>query len=361
MSTSSVETGVKPIRFGMIGCGQLGVVHAERLTAIPGVSVAAVTDPFEGAMDNTAAASKNPEGSPAIARFTDYKEMLKEASLDAVCISSPNPWHVEQILASLEAGLDVLCEKPLSMEPALVQQVIDATKASGRKVMIGYQSRYRRDNRVLRRCIQSGKWGRVTSISVFTCEDWITPNVGTWRHDPARCPGGFFADANGHQIDLLFWLTGLQPDWVKATMQNRGTPNPMVIWGESRLSTPGLPNPEFAPDGIPFTFMFAGHARHWSEEIRIQTEGADFILHDTKLFWAEGAGSEVPFPDELVHPEDAVNDTPDTAFIKVLREGAQIASEPHTVWPVLQFTLAGLASAASGQPEVCVPASGRTE
>ncbi len=347
MSTTSGVTAAaeKPIRFGLIGCGQLGIVHAERLTAIPGVMVTAVSDPDAGAMERTIAASANPADSPAIVSFNDYRVLLSSEDIDAICISSPNPWHVEQIVAGLERGVDILCEKPLSMEPAQVQRVIDATAASGKKVMIGYQSRYRRDNRILRRCIQSGKWGKVTSISVFTCEDWITPNVNTWRHDPERCPGGFFADANGHQIDLLFWLTGLKPDWVRATMQNRGTPNPMVIWGESRLSTPGKPNPDFAPDGIPFTFMFAGHARHWSEEIRIQTEGADFILHDTKLFWTDGNHAEEPFPEELVHPDDAINDTPDTAFVKALRGGVEIASPPDTVWPVLRFTLAGLASA----------------
>jgi len=328
-------------------------VHAERLTAIPGVTVTAVSDPSEAAMERTIAASANPAGSPAIGTHLEYRDLLARDDIDAVCISSPNPWHVEQILASLERSVDVLCEKPLSMEPGEVQKVIDATAATGKKVMIGYQSRYRRDNRILRRAIQSGKWGRVTSISVFTSEDWITPNVNTWRHDPARCPGGFFADANGHQIDLLFWLTGLKPDWVKATMQNRGTPNPMVIWGESRLSTPGLPNPEFAPDGVPFTFMFAGHARHWSEEIRIQTEGADFILHDTKLSWSDGNHGEELFPESEIHPDDSINDTPDTAFVKALRGGNEIASPPHTVWPVLQFTLAGLASAKSGQPADC--------
>ena len=225
MSMLDSESGASgPIRFAMIGCGALGVVHAERLTAIPGVSVAGVSDPDAGAMERAASASANPPGSAPIVKCSNYKDLLRCDNLDAMCISSPNPWHVEQILASLERGLDVLCEKPLSMEPAEVRRVVDATSASGKKVMIAYQSRYRRDSRILRRAIQSGKWGKVTSVCIFTCEDWITPNVGTWRHDPARCPGGMFVDANGHQLDLLFWLTGLKPDWVRATTETRGTP-----------------------------------------------------------------------------------------------------------------------------------------
>ncbi len=351
MSTIAPGSGTAgPIRFGMIGCGALGVVHAERLTAIPGVTVTVVSDPDQQAMERTAAASANPPGSAAIAKVTDYKDLLKSDSLDAVCISSPNPWHVEQILASLESGLDVLCEKPLSMEPAEVRKVVDAAAASGKQVMIAYQSRYRRDSRILRRAIQSGKWGKVTSVSVFTCEDWITPNVGTWRHDPERCPGGMFVDANGHQLDLLFWLTGLKPDWVRATTETRGTPVPMVTWGEARLSPPN----GTAQAPIPLVFMFAGHARHWGEEIRIQTEGADFIVHDTELTWSDGNHAPTPFPESEVHPDDARSDTPDTAFVTALRGGVKNASAPETVWPVLRFTLAGMASTVSGKPEECV-------
>ena len=268
MSTSACDSGLSsPIRFGMIGCGALGVVHAQRLTELRGVTVAGVSDPDAGAMERTAAASANPVG--AIGKHLDYNNLLKQDDLDAVCISSPNAWHVEQILASLERGLDVLCEKPLSMAPAEVRKVIDATAASGKRVMIAYQSRYRRDSQILRRAIRSGKWGNVTSVSMFTCEDWITPNIGTWRHDPERCPGGMFVDANGHQLDLLFWLTGLKPDWVRATTETRGTPVPMVTWGGSRLS----PSDGSAQAPVPLVFMFAGQARHWGEEIRIQTGG----------------------------------------------------------------------------------------
>jgi predicted dehydrogenase len=300
-------------------------------------------------MERTAAASTNPPGNQTIGEYANYRDLLKQDDLNAVCISSPNAWHVEQILASLENGLHVLCEKPLSMVPAEVSRIVDAAAASGKEVMIAYQSRYRRDSRILRRAILSGKWGKVTSVSIFTCEDWITPNVGTWRHDPARCPGGMFVDANGHQLDLLFWLTGLKPDWVRATTENRGTPVPMVTWGEARLSAADCT--AYAP--VPFVFMFAGHARHWGEEIRIQTEGADFLIHDTKLTWSDGNHAPTPFPESEVHPDDADDDTPDTAFVSALRGGPANASRPETVWPVLRFTLAGLASAATGEPARC--------
>ena len=242
-----METGdlmadtMKTIRVGIIGCGALGVVHAKRLSAFPGVQVRAVSDPDDAAMRRVADVVP---GATPVEFFSDYRDLLANANLNAVSINSPNRWHVEQLLASLDRKLHVLCEKPLSMVPSEVEQVVQATKAAGTTVAIAYQSRYRRDSRILRRALQSGDYGTVTSIDVFSCEDWVTPNRGTWRHDPERCPGGFFADANGHQLDLLFWLTGLRPFELQATIENRGTPVPMVTWGEARLG----PNEGGAPD-----------------------------------------------------------------------------------------------------------------
>lgn len=388
------------LRFGIIGCGALGLVHAQRLSAIPGVRVTAVSDPDGGAMGRVADALA---GKGKVEAFADYKDLLRTAELDAVCINSPNRWHVEQLLASLDRGLHVLCEKPLSMIPAEVEQVVRATERAGTTVAIAYQSRYRRDSRILKRALKSGKWGRVTSVDIFACEDWITPNRGTWRHDPDRCPGGFFADANGHQLDLLFWLTGLQPESLRATIENRGTPVPMVTWGEARLreqgpggsggistravdaaaagsgthrtlAAPGhvgsisaAPRqagggpaggrePEAAP-GVPFTFTFVGDAKHWREEISIQTEKADFLMRDTHLLWTDGKQALGRFPDpEDEAPADAEADTPDAAFVAALRGGPPIVSEPVTVWPVLTFTLAALESARRGMAVDCAKA-----
>jgi predicted dehydrogenase len=346
-----------PLRFGIIGCGALGLVHAQRLSAMPGVEVVAVSDPDPQAMQRVAASVST---SSAVASFADYNELLKTAKIDAICINSPNRWHVEQLLASLNRGLHVLCEKPLSMVPTEVEQVVSATERAGTTVAIAYQSRYRRDSITLRRALQSGQWGRVTSIDVFTCEDWMTPNRGTWRHDPDRCPGGFFADANGHQLDLLFWLTGLEASTIRATTETRGTRVPMVTWGEARLrpqrsqGVAAASDPGAEGDGIPFTFTFVGDAKHWREEISIQTEKADFVMHDTRLIWTDGTREPGPYADPDKESDAASRAyTPDAAFVAALRGGPPVSSPPHTVWPVLNFTLAALESAGRGEPVKC--------
>ena len=329
------------LRFGMIGCGALGLVHAQRLSAIPGVEVVALSDPSLDAMQHVT--TELASGLP-LPQFTDYREMLTTMEMDAVCISSPNRLHVEQLLTAVERGLHVLCEKPLSLYPAEVTQVIDATRRSGRVVAIAYQSRYRRDSRLLRQELQSGRWGRISSVSIFSTEDWITPNVGTWRHDPARCPGGFFADANGHQLDLLFWVTNMAATDIHATIEQRGTPIPIATWGDARLLPQGAAEPGNLRNAPLLHFNFVGDARHWHEEITIHTERADFVMRDTRLLWTDGSAPLAPFPD-TDRAEDEMPSLPDTAFVWALQNNQPVLSPPETVWPVLNFTREALAVA----------------
>ncbi len=347
------------IRFGIVGCGWFGRVHVERLTDIPNCQVVALSDLDEGAMQRLTEkvpAHLLPE-SGKIATFTDYRNLLTSGLLDAVVIASPNKWHVEQIVAALEQNLHVLSEKPLSMSPVEVQRVCDAKAKSDRLVAVAYQSRYRRDARALKSALSSGKWGKVNSISVYSGEDWKTNNIGTWRHDPEKCPGGFFGDANSHQLDLIFWLTGLEAAWVRATMENRGTPVPLVTWGEARLRevgaarlyTASTPAPEPPSGEIPFTFTFVGDSHYWHEEIYINTDKANFLIRDGVLLYAQNNEQLQPFPDSERDPESlTLPDSPDLAFVTQLRGGAAVVSSPETVWPVLRFTLAALESASNG-------------
>jgi predicted dehydrogenase len=333
------------LRFGFIGCGALGLVHAQRLSAIPGVEVAALSDPSADAMEHV-----RQELAAPIPAFTDYRAMLDSVELDAVCISSPNRLHVEQLLASLQRGLHVLCEKPLSLFPPEVTQVVEATRRANRLVAIAYQSRYRRDSRVLRHALQSGTWGRVTSVNIFSTEDWITPNVGTWRHDPARCPGGFFADANGHQLDLVFWVTNLAATRVHATIEQRGTPIPIATWGDARLYPQGRTDPGGLGNAPLLNFNFVGDARHWHEEITIHTERADFVMRDTRLLWTDGSAPLGPFPDTTM-TAGGMPDLPDTAFVWALQNHEPSLSPPESVWPVLNFTRETLVVAGCALPD----------
>jgi predicted dehydrogenase len=323
------------MRVGIIGCGALGVIHARRFDQLPGVTVTAVSDPSATAMDRAAAELRD----PTILRTPDYRELL-DSGLDAVCIASPDSFHVPQVMDALAANLDVLCEKPLTPDPEDLEAVIASMEEVGKVVALTYPRRYDAGIRRMREEIQSGKWGRVTSVTAYNAEDWITPNRGTWRHDPAVCPGGMFYDASGHQLDSLMWVTGLRGEKVWAETDNRGTPNPMFSRGLATLT-----------GGVPLTFVFVGDAHKWREQINIHCESADFVIENSRAFMTRENRLE-----PLAESDDS--ETADEAFVKLVRgEGPNWAS-PSEVWPVLTFTAAALESARTGREitvsQVCV-------
>jgi predicted dehydrogenase len=349
----SIVTEDRPLRAGILGCGWFGGVHAERLSALPGVHVAAVCDLNRDTMRRVVGRIAGPGCPPdGVAEYTDYREMIRCGDLDILVVCSPDAMHVEQVLEGLAGGLHVLSEKPLTIVPAEVATVVDEARAARRLVGVTYPFRYHRPARILRAELQSGRWGRTTSITMYQQEDWITPNRGTWRHDPKMCPGGCFADANGHEIDAALWMTGMEAAWVRATSENRGTPLPMTTWGDARVVYPG----QEAEAGAPLSFSFDGNAHMWKHGILIITEEADFMISRDELLYSDGRSALAPFPESEVDPDVlAYPDNPDLAFLNALRGGPPILTPPESVLPVLRFTLAGLASAANGGVRCPVP------
>ncbi len=309
------------IRIGIIGCGMLGAIHAVRFSEMEGVLVTALSDPCTEAMNRVA--RKLPLVPDTMT--TDYRELL-DSGLDAVCIASPNAYHIPQLMDALAANLHVLCEKPLTDREEDVAAVIASSQEVHRHVAMTYPRRYDGGTRALRQEIMSGRWGRVKTVTMYNAEDWVTPNQGTWRHDPAICPGGFFYDASGHQIDTVLWVTGKQGIEVRARAENRGTPVPMVIWGDARLT-----------DNTPCSFAFIGDARRWREQINIHCEGMDFLIENGRAHWLK-EGKMEPIP-----PREP-GENGDTAFVRLIRGKGINWSPPEEVLPLLRFTRAALRS-----------------
>ncbi len=314
------------LRVGIIGCGALGVIHATRFEQIEGISVAALSDPHPVAMERAASGLvRRPDVLTA-----DYRELL-DSGLDAVCIASPDSFHIPQVMDALAANLHVLCEKPLTPRKEELEAVLASMEEVGKVVSLTYPRRYDAGIRAMREEILSGRWGRVTSLTAYNAEDWITPNRGTWRHDPALCPGGMFYDASGHQLDTAMWAAGLAGEKVWAESDNRGTPNKMFVRGAATLT-----------GGVPLTFAFVGDAHKWREQINFHCEGADFAIVDGRAYAIRETGLE-PFA-----PEGS-GETADEAFIKLLRDEGPNWAPPSDVWPVLRLTSAALLSATEGR------------
>jgi predicted dehydrogenase len=208
------------IRVGIIGVGGISHGHIKRFDASPDAEVVALCDIVPEQM--TIAKEKHPELAD-VPTYGDYKDLLAAGGLDAVEISSPHTPHFDQIMDSLDAGLHVLCEKPLVCSTAHAQAVIAKAKEKDRVVMISYQRHFQPQYRYIKAQVESGKLGDITFISALQCQNWKSSQAGKWRQDPAISGGGQLNDSGSHLMDIILWTSGLTAESVQSYIDNRDT------------------------------------------------------------------------------------------------------------------------------------------
>ncbi len=178
-----------PLRIGLIGTGRIGQVHASSIAASQDAELAWVADPFvEGARALTGRLG---------GRATDIpEELITSGELDAVLIASPTPTHVDLIAASVDAGLAVLCEKPIDLDIARVDALRGRVAASGVPVTIGFNRRFDPSFAAVRRRVAAGEIGALEQLTIVS-------------RDPAAPPaayiaqsGGIFRDMTIHDLDM---------------------------------------------------------------------------------------------------------------------------------------------------------------
>lgn len=143
------------LKVGVIGTGMIGRDHIRRLTeVVSGAEVVAVTDPDEVAAKEAAA------GLARAKVHATGEDLVADDEVDAVVVCSWGPTHEQYVVASIEAGKPVFCEKPLATTTAACQRIMDAEIASGtRLVQVGFMRRYDASYRALKKAIVSGAVG----------------------------------------------------------------------------------------------------------------------------------------------------------------------------------------------------------
>ena len=150
-------------------------------------------------------------------KSADFATMLAETRPDTVIVTSIDRTHHQFIIAALEAGCDVITEKPMTTDPEKCQEILDAVERTGRDVRVTFNYRYAPHNSALRELIASGAIGTVTSVHF----EWLLDTrhgadyFRRWHRDK-RNSGGLMVHKSTHHFDLVnFWL-GSQPDTVFA-------------------------------------------------------------------------------------------------------------------------------------------------
>lgn len=140
------------------------------------------------------------------ARYTDYRELLRHPGLDAVIIVTPDQLHREMVEESLNAGLHVLCEKPLALLREDLNAIVAASRASDKKLMVGQICRFTPGFAKAKELIDAGELGDIYYVESEYAHDYqdILSENG-WRSDPDR---NGVVGGGCHAVDLLRWIAG---------------------------------------------------------------------------------------------------------------------------------------------------------
>jgi predicted dehydrogenase len=172
----------KKLKMGLIGCGWYGMVDAKAALEAGGVEFVAICDVDSEHLEQSAAELEKAQGKRP-GTFKQYADLLKVPELEAVIIGTPPHWHALQLIASLERGLDVYCEKPLAYDVREGRAMVDAVKKSGRIVQVGFQRRQSAAIQAVRQRIQAGDSGRIVCA-----EATINYTAGTKDPTPQNPP-----------------------------------------------------------------------------------------------------------------------------------------------------------------------------
>jgi predicted dehydrogenase len=207
------ESLVEHVRIGVVGLGTMGSAHLRYFRSLVGGGAGAVCD----ANAERAKATGEEFGVPW---FTDYRDMIANGPIDAVLIATPHFQHPEVTIAALDKGLHVLCEKPMAVTVGAARTMIAAhEKHPKQKFGLMFNVRTYPMYQKIRSLVQDGDLGaisRVTWIITDWFRTWTYYASGGWRATWAGEGGGVLLNQCPHNLDLLYWLTGMMPNRITA-------------------------------------------------------------------------------------------------------------------------------------------------
>lgn len=209
---------MKKLKFGIIGCG--GIANNKHMPAYKNLGDQVELVAFCDIIVERAQKANEEYGGGKGKVFEDYRELLKE-ELDAVCVCTPNCSHCEITVAALNAGKNVICEKPMAVNYQEAQEMIAAQKKSGKLLTIGYQNRYRPEMQYLKEESEKGVFGEIYFARAKAIRRRAVPTWGVFL-DEEKQGGGPLIDIGTHSLDLtLFVMNNYKPKYAVGTVYHK--------------------------------------------------------------------------------------------------------------------------------------------
>lgn len=144
------------------------------------------------------------------------------ADLDAAFIITPHAYHFEHAAACMEAGLDVLLEKPMVMNAEEAERLIEIRDRTGRLLVVSFNGSLSPQVRTAVKMLRSGELGSILNVSATVWQNWKSLTTGAWRQIPEIAGGGFLFDTGAHMLNTVSDLVGEEFVEVGAWLDNRG-------------------------------------------------------------------------------------------------------------------------------------------
>ncbi|ESQ81372.1 Gfo/Idh/MocA family protein [Asticcacaulis sp. YBE204] len=219
-TTSNAHAADTRKRYAIVGCGSRARMFQ---TAIWGAhkdhnQLVAVCDTNPGRLAYVAARAKSAGAPvPGVYLANDFDKMVRETKPDAVIVTTPDAYHVDYILKALEAGLDVVTEKPMTTDAAKAQKILDAVKRTGRHIRVTFNYRYAPFRSQIKELLMSGAIGDILSVDF----QWLlntSHGADYFRrwHSNKAISGGLMVHKATHHFDLVNWWLSDMPVSVTA-------------------------------------------------------------------------------------------------------------------------------------------------
>ena len=183
------------IKFGIAGLGRIGKIHLDNLLRMDEVEVVAVADPIATELEMA-----RKKGIELVT--TSYETMINSKTLDAVVICTPTDSHADYVEIAAKAGIHIFCEKPLDLNLNRVVEVLSIVKASGVKLMLGFNRRFDKEFVKIRDLVEGGEVG-VPHLVKITSRDPGAPPISYIKKS-----GGLFLDMSIHDFDMARYIVG---------------------------------------------------------------------------------------------------------------------------------------------------------
>jgi predicted dehydrogenase len=220
----------KKLKVGIIGCGGIGNgKHMPSLNKLENVEMVAFCDIIE----ERAKKSAKEYGTKDAFVCTDYKDLLKDKSIDVVHVCTPNKSHGFISVDALEAGKHVMCEKPMAKTASDARKMLEAAKRTGKKLTIGYQGRYQPESQYLHNICQRGDLGEIYFAKAYAVRRRAVPTWCVFLNEEEQ-GGGPLIDIGTHALDLTLWMmNNYKPKMVVGTTYHKlgNKKNAANAWG----------------------------------------------------------------------------------------------------------------------------------